>query len=123
MITTSNDTYESGRSFVITEKSVQIIINFIIQNKSLKDKENNEKLDDELSKLHNRVVEEERKCKQLQSQLTRSLESQEDISRREIEQSQNISQLVSDPCLMCNITRSYLLLNSRLNEVVSIKQA
>lgn len=65
-----------------------------LQNQSIRAKDNCERMEDEQSKLQSRLLEEERKSKQLQSQLNRALESQEDIIKRDIEQSQTIAALV-----------------------------
>lgn len=61
----------------------------------MKYKDQTEKLEDDCSRLQSKIIEEDRKYKQLQSQLSRALESQADVNRRDIEQAQTISNLVS----------------------------
>jgi len=61
----------------------------------LKAKDNCDKLDDEISKLNMKIADEERRGRQLQNQLSRTLESLESVNRKDIEQTQTISSLVS----------------------------
>lgn len=61
---------------------------------SSKYKDNAEKHEDEINRLQSKLMEEDRKYKQLQSQLSRALEGQEDVNRKDIEQSQTIANLV-----------------------------
>jgi len=73
------------------EKSLRVRF----ENQTMKYKDQTEKLEDDCSRLQSKIIEEDRKYKQLQSQLSRALESQADVNRRDIEQAQTISNLNS----------------------------
>ena len=67
------------------------------QNQSIKCKDQIERLEDDTSRLQSKLIEEDRKYRQIQSQLSRELESQADVNRKDIEQAQTIANLVSLP--------------------------
>lgn len=71
-----------------------VILLIILQNSSLKSKDACERLEDEISKLQARLGEEERRAKSLQTQLSRALETQEEGSRKDVEQSQSLAIMV-----------------------------
>ena len=72
---------------------------YLWQNQSIKCKDQIERLEDDTSRLQSKLVEEDRKYRQIQSQLSRALESQADVNRKDIEQAQTIANLVSLPIL------------------------
>ena len=72
---------------------------YLLQNQSIKCKDQIERLEDDTSRLQSKLVEEDRKYRQIQSQLSRALESQADVNRKDIEQAQTIANLVSLPIL------------------------
>ncbi|XP_067938271.1 unconventional myosin-XVIIIa-like isoform X2 [Watersipora subatra] len=63
------------------------------ENQSLKAKDHSEKLEDEIAKLTGRIADEERRSRQIQSQLSRALESADDVHRKDIEQTQIIANM------------------------------
>lgn len=54
-----------------------------------------------MGKLSSRLAEEERRGKQVRSQLSRALESHEDVHRKDIEQTQAIAGLVRSFTYVC----------------------